>query len=127
MPHPSKKAKKETKKKPWQEIAKEAQQHRDASIAMALKEQELPPLPTPLPKNVMGVPGLILSRREREITEMLPEELLGMLAAGELRAVDVTMAFLRRAALAQQLVCYTLMFRTTCDVFAHFFLLLLLT
>jgi amidase len=89
-------------KRPWQEIAKEAQDYRAAGIAaLATNAPEF----FELPKNSTSVPGIILNPRDLQITRSLPEELLKLLANGELSATDVTTAFLRRAALAQKLVC----------------------
>jgi hypothetical protein len=96
-------ASKRKKKKPWRDISREAQQYRDASIARV--QPELPQLPENLPKNVTRIPGTLLACEEIKITGMLPEDLLGVLASGELTAVAVTTAFLRRAGLAQKLVC----------------------
>ena len=91
------------KKRPWRSIAQEAQQHRDASIARV--QPNLPQTPANLPIDVTKVPGTILSQDEVQITEMLPEDLVSALASGGLSAVAVTKAFLRRAGLAQKLVC----------------------
>jgi amidase len=91
------------RKRPWQDIAREAQQYRDASIARVWPD--LPQLPENLAKNVTEIPGTVLSREEVQITEMSPEGLLNVLASGDLTAVAVTTAFLRRASLAQKLVC----------------------
>ena len=91
------------KKRRWQDIAQEAQEYRDASIARV--QPNLAQLPENLPKDVTKIPGTVLSRKEVQITEMPPEDLLRVLASGELTAVAVTTAFLRRAALAQKLVC----------------------
>lgn len=101
---PSSKAK---PKRPWQEIAREAQEYRDASIATFTKE--FPANYTTgqiadLPKNSIGIPGGVLGKRDLQITETLPEELVKLLANGELSVTEVTTAFLRRAALAQSLV-----------------------
>lgn len=90
------------RKRLWQDIAQEAQQYRDASIFRAWPG--LPPLPEHLAKNVTEIPGTVLSQEEVRITEMLPEGLLSVLASGDLTAVAVTSAFLRRASLAQKLV-----------------------
>ncbi len=46
----------------------------------------------------------LLSPEELEITESAATDLVAKLAAGQLKAVDVTLAFCKRAALAQQLV-----------------------
>ncbi|KAE9373330.1 amidase [Stipitochalara longipes BDJ] len=98
-------------KRPWQEITKEAQDHRDASLATFAKD--FPAEITPddfadLPDNSANIPGMVLQARDLKITESLPEELVKLLANGDLSAVDVTTAFLRRAALAQKLTnCIT--------------------
>ncbi|KAI9772592.1 MAG: hypothetical protein M1839_002444 [Geoglossum umbratile] len=92
--------------RPWQHVAQEAQEHRDASIARV--QPEVPQLPPNLPTNVINIPHETLGRDEIRITEMTPEGLLGMLASGNLTATAVTRAFLRRAALAQKLTnCIT--------------------
>jgi hypothetical protein len=99
---PSKKPK---LKRPWQDIAKEAQEHRDASIEPFLRSTRGGgSVPEKLPKNSMSVPGNTLSPRDQEITELLPEQLTKLLVTGELSSTEVTAAFLRRAALAQKLV-----------------------
>jgi amidase len=101
---PSSKAK---PKRPWQEIAREAQEYRDASIATFTKE--FPANDTTgqianLPKDSTDAPSGVLGKWDLQITETLPEELIKVLANGELSATEVTTAFLRRAALAQRLV-----------------------
>jgi amidase len=92
--------------RPWQEIAKEAQEYRDASLATFAQD-----FPTTITSDVSdlrndstNVPAVVFGAQNLKITESLPEELVKLLANGELRAVDVTIAFLRRAALAQKLV-----------------------
>lgn len=47
----------------------------------------------------------ILSAEELAITKMSATDLVANLARGELKSVDVTLAFCKRAALAHQLVC----------------------
>ena len=91
------------KKRPWQDIAREAQQYRDASITQI--QPELPQLPEDLPKDVTKIPATVLSSEEIQITEMLLEDLLSVMASADVSAVAVTTAFLRRAGLAQKLVC----------------------
>jgi amidase len=86
----------------WQEIAKQAQDHRDASIAAL--DPPLPELPAELPLDVTQIPKQILTAQEISITETTSEVLVDKLARGELAAVEVTKAFLRRAGLAQKLV-----------------------
>lgn len=89
-------------KRSWQDIAKEAQDYRDASIAQI--KPDLPQLPTSLRKNVLHIPSEILTQQEIALTETPPEDLLILLSSGKLTATAVTEAFLRRAALAQKLV-----------------------
>lgn len=90
--------------RPWQEVAGEAQAYRDASISSF----QPPPdsLPSPLPKNVLNVSKQVLPQDAMQITEKLPEELLALMASGDLTATAVTTAFLQRAALAQILASY---------------------
>lgn len=89
----------------WQDIAKEAQDHRDASIEpfLGIIGRGVG-VPEKLPKNSMSIPSTALSPQDHEITELLPEQLIKLLAAGKYSSTGVTTAFLRRAALAQKLV-----------------------
>jgi hypothetical protein len=89
-------------KRPWQEIAQEAQAYRDATIAQL--QPPLPQFPQNLPQNVFNPLREALSHEELYITEAAPEELLAMLASGDCTARAVTTAFLRRAGLIQKLV-----------------------
>lgn len=59
--------------------------------------------------SVMHVPveSGILSKEELAITESTAVDLVARMAAGELKSVDVTTAFCKRAALAHQLVANT--------------------
>lgn len=91
------------KKRMWDEIAKDAQAHRDSSIDQV--QPSLPDLPQVLPKNVRGIPETMLDEFESRITQEPPERLVKMLAKGEVTATAATNAFLRRAAIAQKLVC----------------------
>lgn len=90
------------RRKTWQSIAHEAQQYRDASISRI--KPDVPQIPSNLPRNVMGIPGKLLSPDEIQITELPVEELADMLRLGKVTAVVVTLAFLRRAGVAQKLV-----------------------
>lgn len=58
--------------------------------------------------SVIGIPASsgVLSPQELKITESTASELVPRLAKGELKAVDVTLAFCKRAALAHQLVSF---------------------
>lgn len=87
--------------RPWQEIAKEAQDHRDNTIAQL--SPPVPAVPTTLPQSVIEIPQQILDQSTLAITSLLPEELLASLADGRLSAVEVTKAYLQRAAVAQGL------------------------
>lgn len=86
----------------WQEIAKKAQEHRDASIRKV--EPPVPDVATNLPLNVTGIPAQSLFAEEVKITETLPEDLIASLASGQLTSSSVIKAFLRRAGIAQKLV-----------------------
>lgn len=88
--------------KSWQEVAKEAQEYRDASISRV--EPAVPAVPKDLPLDRSEVPKYLLSTEEVVITETPPENLVTSLAAGKLTSTAVIRAFLRRAGLAQALV-----------------------
>ena len=86
----------------WNEVAKTAQEYRDASIARV--EPAVPEVQQYLPRDVTSIPKELLSKEEVEITQTLTEDLLVSLACGKLTSITVTKAFLRRAGLAQKLV-----------------------
>ncbi|KAH8816557.1 amidase signature domain-containing protein [Xylogone sp. PMI_703] len=89
----------------WQEVAKDRQRHRDETIAAV--EPAIPDITT-IPQNTISVARDILTAREIQITETTVEDLTGKLSTGELTALEVTQAYLRRAGLAQKLVnCIT--------------------
>jgi len=94
-------------KRSWQDVAKEAQEYRDASIAV-LTADFPPGLDgdefSELPRNSIDISSAVLRPRDIQITERPPEELIRAIGNGELSVIDVTTAFLRRAALAQKLV-----------------------
>ncbi|KAF2031362.1 amidase [Setomelanomma holmii] len=93
-------------RRPWQDIAQEAQGYRDETIARL--SPPAPQAPAVLPKDVMKLPQQLFKQDILAITELLPEELVSSLAAGHLSAVAVTSAFLQRAALSQGLTnCLT--------------------
>ena len=85
----------------WQDIARQVQEHRDATIAEV--RPRIPDIPKILPLNVTGIPRDLLSAREVEITESPTESLVESLASGQLTSREVTTAFLRRAGIAQGL------------------------
>ncbi|OCK79572.1 putative glutamyl-tRNA amidotransferase subunit A [Lepidopterella palustris CBS 459.81] len=96
----------------WQQIAKQAQNHRDATLAEL--DQTLPDISWELPLNVTELPKQILTARHISITETEPEALVSKMASGELSATEVTKAFLQRAGLAQKLTnCITELLPTT--------------
>ena len=86
--------------KTWQQICAEVQKYRDDSIA---RVESVPQAPKELPLDVTGVPRQLLSPEDVSVTELPPEHLQAKLQSGELKCVPVIQAFLRRAALAQQL------------------------
>ncbi|KAL1613130.1 hypothetical protein SLS60_001362 [Paraconiothyrium brasiliense] len=89
----------------WQTIAKRIQQHRDAALAAV--EPPIPDIPE-LPLDSTPLPKTILTPEEISITESDPVDLLLKLSSGDVSSATVTNAFLRRAALAQNLVnCIT--------------------
>ena len=86
----------------WQDIARQVQEHRDATIAEV---------------RFTGIPRDLLSAREVEITESTTERLIEFLATGQLRSREVTAAFLRRAGIAQSLASdRVVVFRIHSDV-----------
>lgn len=90
----------------WQNVAAAMQKHRDETIAAV--SPAVPDVPTTLPLNVSKIPSTLLPKDELAITETSPELLLTSLVSGNLSAVSVTNAFLRRAGLAQKITnCVT--------------------
>lgn len=86
----------------WEHLAAEKRGCIDKSIPSEWKISQ------PAQASVMDVPANsgILSAEELKITESTATELVNKLAKGKLRAVDVTLAFCKRAALAHQLVSF---------------------
>ena len=91
----------------WEDVAKKAQEHRDASIKLV--KPAVPDVPSDLPLNVTEIPKSLLTTEEVTITETAAEDLIFSLASGKLSSTTVTNAFLRRAAIAQQLVSHLYM------------------
>ena len=87
----------------WQDIAKEAQEYRDASIHRV--KPPVPTVPKELPLDRTDIPKYLLPTEEVIITQTSPEDLVQSLATGKLTCTAVTTAFLRRAGIAQALVC----------------------
>ena len=93
-------------RKAWEEIAREAQDYRDSTIARL--SPPAPAVPSELPKNVTTLTGQLLDHRILSITSLLPEELLSCIVSGQLSAVEVSHAYLQRAAVSQGLTnCIT--------------------
>lgn len=93
--------------RPWQEIASEQQRLRDSQIS---KGWILESLPTESVANVMNAPYTcgLMTKKELALTEKDATDLLAMMARGELKSHDLTSAFCKRAAIAQQLVSLSL-------------------
>ncbi|KAF2675444.1 amidase [Microthyrium microscopicum] len=90
----------------WRPIAKEAQDYRDSTIA------ELPgsiPKTLPnLPKKVVEILPELLPAVETTIVCLSTSSLVNQISGGRISASDATMAYLKRAAMAQQLTsCIT--------------------
>jgi hypothetical protein len=83
-------------------IISEARSLRDTSI---LVDPPLSPLPETLPKNITEIANSVLTPEEIKITSYDVPELLQAIRSKEDSRETVTRAFLRRAALAQKLVC----------------------
>ncbi|THZ13766.1 glutamyl-tRNA amidotransferas-like protein subunit A [Aureobasidium pullulans] len=85
--------------KDWKEIAAAKNQRINDSIP---KEWRIDT--SSLPDNVMEIPATsgILSKTELDITNSSATDLVAKLAAGKLKAVDVTTAFCKRAAISHQ-------------------------
>ncbi|TVY51642.1 putative amidase [Lachnellula cervina] len=89
----------------WQEVAADRQKYRDTTLATI--QPAIPDIPSPS-LNTISIAKDVLTTEEIKITESKVEELAPQLARGELSAVTVVKAFLRRAALAQKLTnCIT--------------------
>jgi len=103
-------AKKPNPKRPWQDIAKEAQEYRDASLTKVPESLDLLTSldkkysPNSLPKNSLSVTRRLHHLKDFQITEMLPADLIKGIAKRWWSSVEVVSAFLRRAVLAQKLV-----------------------
>lgn len=116
---PPKKVQKRTKTKTWQDIAAEAQKHRDTTIHQVLGNDDfalLQSISVQIPEGQHGASVAALSLEGKrflsdshlQITNLEPKGLTKLIATGQLSAEEVVMAFLRRSALAQQTVnCIT--------------------
>jgi len=88
--------------KNWEDVAADKRARIDKSIPSEWRIDT-----KNLGDNVMDVPAKcgLLSQDELEITNSSAVDLVARLAKGELKAVTVTTAFSKRAAIAQQVVC----------------------
>lgn len=84
----------------WEHVAADKRGRIDKSIPSEWK------ISVPARASVIDFPAEsdILSPQELNITESTATDLVNRLGKGELKAVDVTLAFCKRAALAHQLV-----------------------
>jgi len=90
----------------WQQICAKVKAHRDSTIASVYSQ--LPPIPTGLPLNVTYIPALILTPPEYAITSLPITTLLHYLSTRTISSTTVINAYLRCAALAQELTnCLT--------------------
>lgn len=89
-------------KRSWQVIAQEAQDHRDSTIAGV--QPLIPEFPQQRPRNVLSLAAMMNPEHEKSIEQVSIKGLLRQLAAGEISAHDITLTFLKRAAIAQSLV-----------------------
>jgi amidase len=85
----------------WEQLAADKRSSISNSIPSEWMIRDLPK-----DDNVFSYPKTsgLLSAQELELTESSATELVAQLAEGKLKSVDVTLAFCKRAALAQQLV-----------------------
>lgn len=92
----------------WQQIAKEAQDHRDNTMAQVQSTLSASPkvqLETDdIQNTAVEQARVLLPAQDVHITEMLPEDLITALGTGQVSATDVVNAYLRRAVVAQKLV-----------------------
>ena len=93
----------------WEEIAADKRARLAKTIPAEWKVKDLP-----AEDSVFDFPRTsgLLSAKELEITGSSATDLVAKLAKGELKSVDVTHAFCKRAALAQQLVGFDIGLRT---------------
>jgi amidase len=93
----------------WEDTGKQARQRLLDSIPSEwrLPEDKLPPADQ---ANVLDVPEKsgLFSEHELSITTSPATHIVQEIASGKWKAVDVTRAFCKRAAVAHQLVCHTL-------------------
>jgi hypothetical protein len=87
-----------------EELISKALATRDRSLAAVRPPLDFSRLPHPLPKNVIPLAKDLLTEEELAITGLDVPELLAAIRRKQYTCLTVTSAFLRRAALAQELV-----------------------
>ena len=95
-------AKKKKAKRPWQDVAQEAQKLRSESL-LELRCDITPQLKDTL-KSTKGIMEQILGPEDEALTALSLEEVVHLTSSGAVPARHIILAFLRRATLAQQLV-----------------------
>lgn len=91
----------------WEHKAQAVRDYRDATLAKV--EPALADITGPLPLNSLDLPKQFLTPREYELTQNYDAiALLEMLRSKKLTSEELTRAFLRRAALAQKVVCFVI-------------------
>lgn len=97
----------------WEQLAADKRARLDKTIPPEWRIQTLPS-----GDSVLDYPAQsgILSPKELEITGTAATELVAKLTTGELKSVEVTLAFCKRAALAHQLVCLS---PSSCEDYFH--------
>ena len=88
----------------WRRAVPRAQQRRNDSLVEVPGILRYDNSEQAQKSNVTTIPKHVLSAEDLEITRKDPEHLLASIAAQEVSSVAVSSAFLRRAALAQELV-----------------------
>jgi amidase len=87
----------------WETLAADKRARLEKTIPAEWKLESVPESGN----SYMDVPAKsgVLSETELQITGSSATDLVAKLASGELKSVDVTVAFCKRAAIAHQLVC----------------------
>jgi amidase len=98
----------------WKEISAKAIEITNSSIPAEwrIPKDKLPPADQ---RDVTDFPAKcgLLSDQELKITDTYATEIVKKIAAGKWKAEDVTRAFCKRAAVAHQVVCWTVHPRTS--------------
>lgn len=96
----------------WEDTGKQARKRLLDSIPpeWRLPEDKLPPAEQ---ANVLDIPSKsgLFTEHELSITTSSATHIVHAIASGEWKAIDVTRAFCKRAAVAHQLVCHVMPFK----------------